>query len=210
MRLVAWTTAIYLVLTPWAWAASFDCKKASTFVERAICSSKVLSAMDDQLGRLYAKALAGAPNDAKLKTDQKSWLSLRNQCRDSDCLKTAYEDRLTVLGVRPASSPGALTGTYELKGAHFTGVVLIQQLGGRIKFAVDATYRTNKGEVSGEIPLTGDTAKFVDPDWDCELSFKFAPTSLQIAQNGLCGMGLNVSAQGTYHRVSAALPNFDE
>jgi uncharacterized protein len=49
---------------PSAQAASFDCAKASSFVEKAICSDKQLSSMDDQLARLYKAARATGGNAA--------------------------------------------------------------------------------------------------------------------------------------------------
>jgi hypothetical protein len=91
--------------------------------------------------------------------------------------------------------------------------VLVQQTtNGRIKFYLNATYRMNTGELSGEVPLTGDAATYVEKgeEWDCTVSFNFRPGSLVLNQNGSCGMGLNVSAAGTYKRVSSAPPKFDD
>jgi uncharacterized protein len=197
-----------LALMPWARAATFDCSKTSTFVEKAICSDKQLSALDDQLGHLYKAALASASNNAMLKADQKTWLSLRNQCGDADCLKKAYADRINVLeGTSTPPSPEDFTGTYKTEYAE----VLVQQTAnGRLKFYISATYHTNVGEVSGEVPLTGKTASYVDKELDCALSFKFAPSKLVVTQDGSCGMGLNVSGSGTYKRVSSAPPKFED
>jgi uncharacterized protein len=201
MRLAVWTALMCLVLMPWARAATFDCTKASRFVEKAICSDQQLSAMDDELGRLYKGALASGSNNAMLKMDQKAWLSLRNQCRDADCLKKAYVDRINVLGGTSAPpTPGNFTGTYKMENG----------TDGRIKFYINATYHMNVGEVSGEVPLTGNAASYVDQESDCALSFKFAPGRLVVTQDGSCGMGLNVSGSGTYKRVSSAPPKFDE
>ncbi len=41
-------------------AASFDCAKASTQVERLICSDESLSKLDEQLSGSYKQALEGA------------------------------------------------------------------------------------------------------------------------------------------------------
>ena len=75
MRPTVWATLMCLVLTRWAWAATFDCDKASTFVEKVICSDLRLTNLDDQLARLYKDALAASSNSAALKTEQKAWLS---------------------------------------------------------------------------------------------------------------------------------------
>jgi uncharacterized protein len=164
--------------------------------------------MDDQLGRLYKAALAASSDSAALKTEQRTWLSARNQCTDSNCIKKAYADRIGALSAASApAKPEDVTGTYEAAN----GEVLVQQSeGGRIRFYINATYHTNVGEVSGEVPLTGDAASFVDQETDCALSLKFAPEKLIVTQDGSCEMGLNVSASGTYKRVSAAPPKFDE
>ena len=98
-----------------------------------------------------------------------------------------------------------------MKNDGAAGEALIQQTGNdRIKFYLNATYRMNTGELSGEIPLSGDAATYVDKEFDCTVSFDFAHGSLILIQNGSCGMGLNVDAAGTYKRVSSAPPKFPE
>jgi uncharacterized protein len=94
MWTMAWAALMCLALMPSAQAASFDCDKASSSVEKAICGDKQLSGMDDQLARLYKAARAGAPNAATLEAEQKSWLFSRDQCSDAACLKKAYADRI--------------------------------------------------------------------------------------------------------------------
>ena len=76
-------------------AASFDCGKAGTSVEKTICSDKELSRLDDLLTAAYRKALADMENVSDLRASQISWLKdVRNHCQDADCLKAAYLDRL--------------------------------------------------------------------------------------------------------------------
>src|SRR4249920_3222457 len=103
MRPTVWATLMCLVLTPWARAATFDCDKASTFVEKVICSDTRLTNLDDQLGRQYKDALAASSNSGALKAEQRAWLSSRNQCKDSDCVIKAYEARISSLSAM--SSP---------------------------------------------------------------------------------------------------------
>jgi len=198
-----------VLMTP-AQAATFDCNKASSFVEKAICSDSRLTSMDDQLGRLYKEALTESSNSEAVKTEQKAWLSSRNQCKDSDCIMKAYTDRISALSAMTApAKAGDFTGTYKMKNDGAAGEALIQQTGNdRIKFYINATYRMNTGELSGEIPLLGNAATYVDKEFDCTVSFEFASGSLGLTQNGSCGMGLNVDAGGTYKRVSSAPPDF--
>jgi hypothetical protein len=122
-------------------------------------------------------------------------------------MRAAMWTALMCLVLMPsAHADDGVTGTYEMKN----GEVLVQQMDGRMKFSLNATYQTNVGEVSGEVPLTGGAANYVDKELDCALSFKFAPGKLVVKQDGDCGMGLNVSGSGTYKRVSTAVPEFDE
>jgi uncharacterized protein len=191
-----------LVLAPSARAATFNCDKASSFAEKAICSDSRLTAMDDELGRLYKAVLAGSPKKEALKSEQKAWLAARDQCQDDACIMQAYADRIAALKGGATATATSVTGTYTMKG----GDVRVQQTDGKIKFFVSATHQTNVGEVSGEAQLSGDTANYSDRDSDCALSFKFAGEKLVVTQDGSCSVGLNVSGAGTYKRTSTAAP----
>lgn len=73
-------------------AASFDCAKASTSVEVAICSDEQLSDLDKQLARVYKQA---GPDQ---KTQQRAWLKYRNTCGSNvQCLVEVYKQRISVL-----------------------------------------------------------------------------------------------------------------
>lgn len=109
----------WLVLSPPAQAASFDCAKAATKVEHLICGdaelSKLdkkfaktfgdeyttsLSKLDDKLGKMYQDDLNKASEEQKqqLITEQKHWLKhTRNVCQDITCLKLAYWSRQAAL-----------------------------------------------------------------------------------------------------------------
>lgn len=64
-----------LAITP-ANAASFDCGKAQTFIEKAVCGNDELSAADSRLATAYATALGGLTADAaaSMRASQKAWL----------------------------------------------------------------------------------------------------------------------------------------
>jgi hypothetical protein len=68
----------------------------------------------------------------------------------------------------------------------------------------------NTGEGSGTARIEGDTAIF-KPDGadDCEITLKFKGGKLVVTQTGICGFGFNVTAEGTYKKVSSAKPKFD-
>lgn len=95
--------AFYAAVVP---AASFDCAKAATHVEKAICANPELSQLDIDLHSYYLAATSELEESkACLKTDQLQWLkTVRNICKDNACLKTAYLNRLSELDGFP---PGA-------------------------------------------------------------------------------------------------------
>ena len=146
--LLVWSALMSLVLMTSVQAATFDCNKASNFVEKVICSDSRLTSMDDQLGRLYKDELAASSNIEALKTEQKAWLSSRNQCKDSDCIRKAYTDRISALSALTApAQAGDFTGTYKMKDDGAAGEALIQQTGNGIKFYINATYRMHTGGI---------------------------------------------------------------
>lgn len=57
-----------------AFAASFDCTKASNWLEKRICNNQKLSELDDTLEATYKEALAKSKNPEQLKADQRVWL----------------------------------------------------------------------------------------------------------------------------------------
>ena len=77
-RLRTACTIAALAAPGYAIAASFDCAKAASATERAICGSPRLSALDERMARTYERALhALSPEGAsRLKASQRSWLRL--------------------------------------------------------------------------------------------------------------------------------------
>ncbi len=105
-------TALLAALTLAAWeapaqAASFDCAKAATVVEKTICGDAGLSRLDEALGESYAEALAQAADPAALKSEQRAWLrETRDACADVACLKAVYEVRIAVLAIAGEAAAG--------------------------------------------------------------------------------------------------------
>ena len=90
-----------------AQAASFDCRKASSFVEKAVCDSAELSALDEALSRNYQRMLASNIGDGgrkQLRADQRAWLAKRNACRTSSCVNTLYQERVDAVCDMPVIS----------------------------------------------------------------------------------------------------------
>jgi len=106
---------------PSALAASFDCQKANTPIEQAICASYDLSALDEQLSLTY-RAQLGSPelDTVQLKKTQRSWLrNTRQHCEASEditgCLSDAYRERLEGLGPGTGVDPQRRDWTQALK-----------------------------------------------------------------------------------------------
>lgn len=80
------------------YAAGFDCNKASTSVEKMICSSADLSLLDSKLGESYKDVLRSGIDQDEIKASQRSWIAeTRNKCLDVSCLSVAYEQRVNDL-----------------------------------------------------------------------------------------------------------------
>lgn len=86
---------IVLIVPSVLLAASFDCVKSHTEVERIICSDTQLSDLDDQLSNAYHRVLDQAENKAETKGEQTQWLKdVRDKCSTAYSLVNAYRKRL--------------------------------------------------------------------------------------------------------------------
>ncbi|MFJ2456548.1 lysozyme inhibitor LprI family protein [Pseudomonas protegens] len=75
-------------------AASFDCSKASSFPEKAICRDGYLSGLDDWLARSYKTALEVNPDqDDAVRQSQREWLATGSGKLQSSWLLKKQLDR---------------------------------------------------------------------------------------------------------------------
>jgi glucose/arabinose dehydrogenase/uncharacterized protein YecT (DUF1311 family) len=94
-------------------SASFDCAKAITTSEKAICADPVLSRLDEQLDDAYRVAQKRAESRRALRDAQRAWLTTRRDvCRDAACLRAAYEMRIEALLDESTGNP--TTETLEI------------------------------------------------------------------------------------------------
>ena len=84
--------------------AGFNCAKASTVIEKAICTNKRIALADREMNVQYisAKKNLNKAQAKALKTEQRSWIKQRNACTknkkaDISCLRLSYAHRLATL-----------------------------------------------------------------------------------------------------------------
>jgi len=99
--------AALLFLAPVAQAASFDCARAATSMEKAICSSPDLSKEDETLAIAYATAIGGLSAAAldQVKAAQHGWLDY--------AARVCSDDARPIAGTYTADQSQCLVGTYK-------------------------------------------------------------------------------------------------
>lgn len=99
---------VTLALVNASGAASFDCAKAKSKIEKAICADPKISQFDEDLNRYYTTAIEALKDGAScLKSDERAWVkTVRDKCGPKgDCLRQAYLGRLATLdGLQPGMS----------------------------------------------------------------------------------------------------------
>ncbi len=95
---------------------SFDCARAASWSEKAVCNDAALSGLDREVASLYREAKSHVMPLAVdvLKDDQKDWLRRRERCKEREdppgCLSNVYRKRLGELASwagRPSSDEPA-------------------------------------------------------------------------------------------------------
>jgi len=109
-----------------------------------------------------------------------------------------------------------VNGTWKTKSVEFKIWALGKQRL-QVEFSVVYEYKTaqgpmaNEGEGSGIATIKGETASFKPEgaEEECRITLKFTGGKLFVTQTGICGFGHNVSAEGTYRKVSSKKPKFE-
>ena len=97
LLLLAVSLTIASAATSATQAASFDCTRATTAVEKTICDQPDLSKADEQLAQTFASALAATLRPSALRGDQVRWLAERDKLATADKLREAYRSRTSEL-----------------------------------------------------------------------------------------------------------------
>jgi uncharacterized protein len=97
-----------------SFSASFDCAKASTKIEKLICSTPAINKLDTEMAAIYKDAVQREPS---AKDGQRTWIQERNKCQDAACLEEAYKERsleLTNIIIRADREELAKTNNTEI------------------------------------------------------------------------------------------------
>lgn len=183
---------LFALALPSAQGASFDCAKAGTWLEQALCQNETLGRLDEHLASAYRAARESAQGDLtaleQLKTVQRQWLRERDNCKSVDCISRLYERRIEELA--PASQR---RGTEHQIGSlgqqrvqetlphvgieavypvlHGDGPV-VKTANGEIRALVETLVHTFRGQASeyaaGPGPAGGD---WEGPDWSLTIDY---------------------------------------
>lgn len=198
-----WVAAALALAPAAAQAASFDCKKAATKVEKLICADPELSRLDERMADAYAAALQSWDGRiaAYTRMSQKGWVGSRAllppgvdqggvYCVDDptrlDCLRGLYRDRIAVL----SSAAWRLSGIYE-RG---DDVMRIKAVPGGLDLAYQLAGPDALGGATQEgapvpVPTGASSVGFplVGEGRDaCRLDGAFASGAVAITQKGPC------------------------
>lgn len=209
----------FVVAAVWSspYAASFDCGKASTQVEKSICAEPGLSRLDEELNQAFHKALQKESMTAAAIAQQHIWLKeVRDRCGNAPCLADAYAHRIEALkqGIFAVRATGA-TGSWEYRGPADSGAWLMTvQSDKRVYFQLEIARGApsyNSGWIEGEFELQDNAGVFrAHTDGGlCEIAFRFTPQYVKLNQSGDeggCEFGHNVFAEGTLKRKSREMP----
>jgi hypothetical protein len=121
----------------------------------------------------------------------------------------------TQAGKDTSVTAAQVNGTWKAKWGEFKIWALGHQRL-QVEFSGVYEYKTpmgptaNTGEGSGIATIEGDTAIFKpeNAEDECRITLKFSGGKLVVTQTGICGFGHNVTAAGTYKKISAKKPKF--
>ncbi|RBQ28573.1 lysozyme inhibitor LprI family protein [Aliarcobacter vitoriensis] len=77
--------------------ASFNCTKASSYVEKMICADAQLSELDSKMGTLYKEASKNTTNKKELLDKQRTWVKDRENCTNVYCIFLSTKNRISQL-----------------------------------------------------------------------------------------------------------------
>ncbi|MBW8810480.1 MAG: DUF1311 domain-containing protein [Lysobacter sp.] len=200
---------------------SFDCARASSQVERAICADPRLARADAELARVYRSSLAGldAPAAAALRDEQRWFLQIRDagyadatEAEKAADLRSTLDYRSKYLGQIQAHPAPGLAGRWR----NIAGEIEIRRdAKGRWDVQANAAHPLDGRwvcDAAGRDRGENDTASVHVDDDDSVLKLERAGATLQVTALDAKGQrltmpdycGHNGSLEGTYFAVPAA------
>jgi TPR repeat protein len=110
-------------MSSYAYAASFDCNKASTSHEKMICNDPTLGALDGEMGRLYKQVLALDPQQLK---EQRKFNKKYRGCSELDKCIRLVEGRNQILEYRVKAEQGNVGAQNNLGMMYNNGQGVVQ------------------------------------------------------------------------------------
>jgi len=112
-------------------AASFDCAKAKTPLEKTICSNANISKLDEELNVRYQAALKSFPVKGFVRAQQREWLADTRllDCK-KDCTKTlteAYQKRIAMLSLPEPQSIYSNSSNFERENGDTVAIIYFQK-----------------------------------------------------------------------------------
>lgn len=102
-----------------AHAASFECKKSSSYSEKQVCGNAYLSQLDDKLNAAYKRALSVTPDKQQLEDARDhQWKWRQTNCHDEACVTNWYERRIVELNADYKQGVKAQRVAFELDLDH--------------------------------------------------------------------------------------------
>jgi uncharacterized protein len=166
--------------------ASFDCTKAQTATEKAICKDDSLAWLDRELNQLYGdvRQLQAEGERLALRDDQRAWVGRRDACGgDGQCITRLYWQRLKGLAGR--ISTRGLTGHFTYAEQGMDGSLSLVELPGNRAAGWIETVNLGRLHICqvdmGDLRADGQTLTWNDPE---EVDGKHCRVDLTIGPGG--------------------------
>jgi len=195
-------------------AASFDCAKAASATEKAICADPALSRLDEQVAEAF-KAAQGhwAAGDWRifLRNEQRSWLRDRDaNCKgDRACLKRDYELRLSFLRKPDLKWMGRyVSGRCPADGLYLDVTPSHPAAGVGVELYICPNSAGNMlVQAEGAPDAQG---RLVADDAGCRREFRFAQDTVTVSSSGGARCAVSANVDRVYRRDPAKSPYLGE
>lgn len=211
MRVLLLAVLTFCVVSDHAWSqASFDCARAGTAIEKAICGAPELSQLDRQLSQAYAQRRASVQGQQRqvLTDAQRAWIRSRDAAcltdgrADPGCLAELYRRRIVEIS-GPLAADG-WAGRWRFSRAGFDGEMRIAAIGQGL-WRVSVQTAMDSGTVSTcdvTVEARDVSGRLLGRNDDVEIAVSATGRGgLQVAQTaGPSPCGLNATFEGAYLR----------